>query len=69
MTTLTATRRLVNDVLDTLDLAVVLSRSAAKSKEPARAAVLLTGAIDDLRPEMRELRAIARHHLGVDQET
>ncbi len=57
-------RPVVMYVLDALDLALALSRSASKSEEPARAAVLLVGALDDLRPELRELRAIAQHHLG-----
>ncbi len=51
-------------VLDSLELTLVLARSASSGAEPARAALLITGALEDLAPELKSLRAAASRHLS-----
>ncbi len=51
-------------VIDSLDRALSLARRAKAGPEPARAALLIAGALEDLAPELQTLRAAARRHLG-----
>jgi hypothetical protein len=59
-----ADRAIIAQYLEALDLTLSHARSALGSAEPARAALLLVGLADDLRPELRQLRAIALRHLN-----
>lgn len=51
-------------VIESLELAASLARRANESLEPARAALLIAGVLDDLAPELRTIRAAARGHLA-----
>lgn len=51
-------------VFESLDQVLALARSARRGPEPVRAAQLIAGAVDDLRPELRKLQSAARRSLS-----
>jgi hypothetical protein len=63
-----AVRRRVLSFCDVLEVAIALARFAARSREPQRGALLLVTAHQDLRADLRALRAIALRYTGAQEE-
>jgi hypothetical protein len=57
-------RAAIDRCIEGIDTALALARSAKESAEPARAALLIAGVLDDLGPELKVIRAAARRHLS-----
>ena len=51
-------------VIESLDQVLAIARRARRGPEPVRAAQLVAGALDDLAPELKKLRAAARRSLS-----